>query len=102
MMIPLNINLGGRNKMPNGAHALSKGVKIYVKDGNKHRISGPAEVHPDGYQAWFKQGLRHRVGGPAVIYPDGREEYWENGKLIKNSKKEDFNGRSTRGKEKAR
>jgi len=87
-MVPVNINLGSRNIIPNGMHVLTKGIKIYVKDGDKHRINGPAEIHPNGYQAWFKKGIRHRLGGPAVIYPGGQEEYWENGKKVKVLKKE--------------
>lgn len=88
LMIPLNITLGRMYKLPNGMHELSKGVKIYVKDGDKHRSNGPAEIHPNGLKIWYKNGVKHRINGPAVIKPDGTEEYWENGKRIKTLKKE--------------
>ena len=87
LMIPININLGRNYKLPNGMHILSKGVKIYVKDGDMHRTNGPAEIHPSGYKAWYKNGVKHRDKGRAVVYPDGREEYWINGKQVKKLKK---------------
>ena len=88
LMLPLSLNLGGRSKVPDGRHTLAKGILVYIKDGEKHRVNGPAEIHPDGTQIWFKNGLKHRVSGPAVVKPNGREEYWEEGKLIKTLKKE--------------
>lgn len=75
-------NCGGLPKFDNGMHVMSGGVRIWTRDGEKHREKGPAEVRPNGYKAWFKKGIRHRKNGPAVIYPDGTEEYWREGKLI--------------------
>lgn len=83
LMVPVNITLGRMYKFPNGMHVINKGVKIYTKDGDKHRLNGPAEIHPDGLKIWYSKGIKHRIGGPAVVKPDGTEEYWENGKLIK-------------------
>ena len=80
-------------------HVISKGIKIYIKDGDMHRVNGPAEIHPSGYRAWYKNGLKHRDHGPAVIYPDGREEYWINGKQVKNLKKGVVNGPAGKTKE---
>ena len=88
MYIPLKINLGSRNKLPDGRYELSKGTKIYIKNGDKHRDNGPAEIRTDGYQAWFKNGLKHRDGNkPAVINADGSEEFWVKGIQIKSINK---------------
>ena len=86
MFVPVTVTLGKVPCLPNGRHMLSGNVQVYIRNGKKHRDSGPAEIHPSGYQAWFQNGLRHRVGGPAVTHIDKRKEYWEKGKLIKTEK----------------
>jgi hypothetical protein len=85
MFVPVSINLGKVPKIANGMHVLSGGVRIYVRDGQKHRENGPAEINTrTGYQAWFKNGKKHRKGAPAVIDPNNATvEYWEEGKLIR-------------------
>ena len=81
-MLGININLGNTNKIDNGCHTLSGNIKVYIKDGLKHRLNGPAEIHLNsGKKIWFKMGKKHRIGGPAVEYPDKPEsnEYWVDG-----------------------
>ena len=82
-MLKVGLNLGGTGNLGNGM--IDKGSsKVYIKNGQKHRINGPAETHLNGYEAWFKEGVMHREGGkPAVTHPNGSTEYWENGKFLK-------------------
>lgn len=88
MMVPVSISLGKVPKIPNGMHIMSGGVKLYIKDGFKHRLVGPAEINTrTGTEKWFKKGLLHREHGPAVTDPVKKiREYWINGKLIKKEK----------------
>lgn len=85
MMIPVSINLGSVPKLPNGKNSLSGDVDVYIRDGKKHRSSGPAEINRrTGYEAWFKNGMLHRKYKPAVIDPEKKiKEYWENGKFLR-------------------
>lgn len=79
-------SLGKVPKVPNGAHMMSGGSRVYIQDGLKHRENGPAEIRRDGYRAWFWRGVKHRKGKPAVYHPDGTVEYWENGKFLRREK----------------
>lgn len=81
-MIGIQVSIGNTPKVDNGCHALSGHVKVYIKNGLKHRLNGPAEIDTKkGVETWFKEGKRHRIGGPAVVYKNKPElnEYWENG-----------------------
>jgi len=79
----LSLTLGDTGNLGNGL-VDSGSTKMYLKNGQKHRLNGPAEIHLNGYEAWFLKGVLHRGGGkPAVIHPNGIKEYWENGKLLK-------------------
>jgi len=82
-MLGLKLNIGGTGNLGNGL-VDNGNTKIYLKNGQKHRLNGPAEIRGDGYEAWFKEGVLNRLGGkPAVTHPDGTKEYWEKGKFIK-------------------
>jgi hypothetical protein len=85
LLIPVGMNIGKMQKMPNGRQALSGDVDVYIYDGKKHRQGGPAEINRrTGYEAWFKHGLLHRAHGPALIDPEKNiKEFWINGKLIR-------------------
>ena len=83
-MIGLKVSLGQTPKIANGCHVMSGGVKIYIKNGLKHRDNGPAEIQKDK-EIWFKNGLKHRDNNlPAVEYPKSPElnEYWVEGKKV--------------------
>ena len=84
--VGVSVNLGRLEKIPNGKQVINGSTTIWVRNGKKHRETGPAEVHRDGYEAWFKDGIPHRLNGPAITHPDGRKEYWINGKKIDNPK----------------
>jgi hypothetical protein len=85
LLIPIGMNIGKMQKMPNGKNALSGDVDVFIFDGKKHRQGGPAEINRrTGYEAWFKHGVLHREKGPALIDPTNKyKEYWINGKFIR-------------------
>ena len=79
------MSLGNVPRVANGCHVMSGGVKVYIKDGLKHRLNGPAEINTKkGIEIWFREGKKHRIGGPAVIYANHPEfnEYWVDGKKM--------------------
>jgi hypothetical protein len=82
-MLKAGFNLGSTGNLGNGM--VNNGTtKIYMKNGQKHRLNGPAEIHINGYEAWFLGGIKHRAGGePAIKHPNGDLEFWENGKFLK-------------------
>jgi hypothetical protein len=84
LLIPIGLNIGKLQKLPNGRNALSGDVDLYIFDGKKHRQGGPAEINKrTGYQAYFTHGLLNRKGGPALIDPvNNYIEFWEDGKFI--------------------
>ena len=83
MMVRAGLNLGGTGNLGNGV-VDNGNTRVYLKNGQKHRLNGPAEKSLNGYEAWFLNGVKHRAGGkPAVTHPSGSTEYWESGKLIK-------------------
>lgn len=57
------------------------GNKIYLKNNQYHRISGPACEYANGDKSWFINGQLHRVGGPACEYADGQKSWYISGRL---------------------
>ena len=56
------------------------GVRVWKKDGKKHREDGPAVIFDDGDKMWFYEGEKHREDGPAVIV-EGASEWYHHGIL---------------------
>lgn len=82
--IPVSLNLGKVPAIGNGRHVMSGGTVVWLRNGKKHRDSGPAEVNErTKYEAWFRNGLLHRDQGPAVTHPNGAKEFWKNGKFVR-------------------
>src|SRR5271170_341509 len=58
----------------------ANGIKIWYKNGKRHRIGGPAVEFSDSTKHWYENGLRHRIDGPAIEFNNGRKMWYENGK----------------------
>jgi hypothetical protein len=56
-------------------------VKIWYKNGLRHRLGGPAVMLPDGSTLWYKEDKLHREGGPAIEYANGSKEWYKEGKI---------------------
>ena len=56
------------------------GGKVWLVDGERHRIDGPAVERPDGTKEWWISDERHREDGPAVESPNRGNEWYINGK----------------------
>lgn len=58
---------------------MSEGIKIWYRNGLRHREDGPATVYPNGSKMWFKNDLLHRDDGPALDAADGSKFWYQNG-----------------------
>lgn len=58
-----------------GCTEYKNGVKIWYKNGIRHRTDGPAIEYPDGTKHWYIEGRLHRTDGPASEYSDG-DKFW--------------------------
>lgn len=56
------------------------GTKLWLKNGQLHRVDGPAEVCRNGTVCWFMNGQLHREDGPAVISWKGDMQWYKHGK----------------------
>ena len=57
---------------------ITRGLKIWIQKGQRHRLDGPAYIDPNGYCQWWKNGKLHRLSGPAIEWPEGQKEWWVN------------------------
>jgi len=55
-----------------------------------HREDGPAIIYSNGIKLWLKQGWRHRLDGPAVECPLIDNEWWIEGNYIPVKSQEEF------------
>jgi len=57
-------------------------IKLWYRNGKRHREDGPAVEHADGSKAWYQNGKRHREDGPAVESPSGTKWWWLHGEMM--------------------
>lgn len=54
------------------------GTKVWLWNGEFHRVNGPAVIENDGSLYWYRYSQMHRTDGPAVIDSDGTIEWYIN------------------------
>jgi len=59
---------------------LQGGSKVWLLNGQFHRLDGPAIERPNGAKFWYINGLRHREDGPATEWANGRKRWFLNDK----------------------
>lgn len=57
----------------------NSGIRLWYKNGKKHRLNGPAGVDVEGNSWWCYNGLIHKIDGPAFIWANGNKDWYVNG-----------------------
>jgi len=55
------------------------GCKIWIKNGRRHRESGPAVIYANGAEIWYLNGVIHRGDDKPAVNHDDLKEWWVDG-----------------------
>jgi len=59
----------------------SFGIKIWLREGKRHRDDGPAIEWVDGSKEWYIEDKRHRIDGPAIERVNGDKLWYKEDKF---------------------